>query len=133
MVVGLFRKHKFVVSQLKHLTPKTIIQSRDFQMQYIPFFSPSKLKKILGNLFINTTVKMFNVSVNFKIQEGTQHFGKHIRRFNLFLMNFMSFINYRKSKTIFKSSLNSHVYWDTLFDMNIIFQTWMIDLREFIV
>ncbi len=27
---------------------------------------------------------MFNVSVNFKIQGGTPHFGKHIRRFNLF-------------------------------------------------
>ena len=26
----------------------------------------------------------------------------------------MSFINYRKSKTIFKLSLNFHVYWDTL-------------------
>ena len=30
-------------------------------------------------------------------------------------MHFMSFINYRKWKTIFKLSLNSHVYWDTLY------------------
>ena len=35
------------------------------------------------------------------------------RYFNVFLMHFMSFINYLKPKTIFKSSLNSHVYRDT--------------------
>ena len=27
-------------------------------------------------------------------------------------MHFMSFVNYRKSKTIFRSSLNSLVHWD---------------------
>ena len=31
-------------------------------------------------------------------------------------MHFMSLIIYRKSKTIFKSFLNSYVYWDTLYD-----------------
>ena len=25
-------------------------------------------------------------------------------------------INYKKSETIYKSSLKSHVYWDTLYD-----------------
>ena len=35
----------------------------------------------------------------------------------LFLMHFMSIMNYRKSKTIFLLSLNSHVYLDTLYSL----------------
>ena len=49
-----------------------------------------------------------------KIQRRQSTFWKAHQTFNLFLMHFMSFINYQKSKMIFKSSLNSHVYWDTL-------------------
>ena len=49
-------------------------------------------------------------------KESRPHFGKLIRRsIFLFDAHIMSFINFRKSKTIFKSSLNSHVSWDTLY------------------
>ena len=46
--VGLFRKHNFVVSQLKHLTPKTAIPM--ISKMWSTIFSPSKLKELLGNL-----------------------------------------------------------------------------------
>ena len=51
---------------------------------------------------------MFNISAIFKLTK------KAHSTFNLFLMHFMSFVDYLKSKTIFKASLNDHVYWDTL-------------------
>ena len=57
----------------------------------------------------NKTVQMFNISVSFK----HKNFGKRIRGSFIFLCT-LSFINYRKPKTIFKSSFNFHVYWDTL-------------------
>ena len=50
---------------------------------------------------------MFHISFNF---EGRPHFGKFI-----FDTHIISFIKYWKSKTTFKSSLNSHDYWDTLY------------------
>ena len=40
-----------------------------------------------------------------------------LENYQPFLMHFMPFINYRKSKTIFKPSLNSHVYSDTLYEI----------------
>ena len=46
---GLFRIQDFVVSQLKHLTPKTTSLGIS-KMHGLPF-SPSKLTEILGNLF----------------------------------------------------------------------------------
>ena len=42
-------------------------------------------------------------------------FWEALWTFKLFLMHFISFINNWKSKTIFKLSLNSHVFWDTLY------------------
>ena len=52
---------------------------------------------------------MLNNSVNSKKQRSVDH----IQESSLDLQHFMSFINYRKLKTIFMTSLNSHVYWDT--------------------
>ena len=49
---------------------------------------------------------MLNNSVNFKKQRSVDH----IQESSLDLQHFMSFINYRKLKTIF---MTSHVYWDT--------------------
>ena len=43
--------------------------------------------------------------------KGRPLFVKLIGLSNFFFMHFMSFINYLKPKTIFKS----HVYWDTLY------------------
>jgi len=45
------------------------------------------------------------------------HFLESSLDFQSFLMHFMLVINFQKSKTIFKSSLKSHVYWDTLYDI----------------
>ena len=42
-------------------------------------------------------------------------FWEALWTFKLFLMHFILFINNRKSRTIFKLSLNSHVFWDTLY------------------
>ena len=69
---------------------------------------------------INKTVQTFNMSVNFKDSKKIDHILESLLAAQSFLMHFMSFINYRKSKTIFKSSLNSHAYWDTLW-LNLIF------------
>ena len=47
-------------------------------------------------------------------KEGRPHFRKLIRRTLFIWIHFILFINYWKSKTIIKPSVNSHVYWDTL-------------------
>ena len=54
----------------------------------------------------------FNLIYNIKQRRRATFWKVH-------LINFLFFINYRKSKTIIKSSLNSHVYWNTL--LNILF------------
>ena len=47
---------------------------------------------------------------------GRPHFGKLLTFKRLSLeLKYCHFNNYRKSKTILKSSLNFHVYWDTLY------------------
>ena len=54
--------------------------------------------------------------VNFKDTIRRQAtFLKAHQTFNLFVLKLISFINYRKSKTILKSSLSSHVYWNILY------------------
>ena len=58
---------------------------------------------------------MFNISVNYKVTKKADPILESSLDVESFLMYFMSFINHQKSKTIFKSSLNSHVYWDTLY------------------
>ena len=78
----IFRKYNFIVSQLKHLTPKT--SSLGIFKLESTIFSPLKLTEILGNLS------------RFQIVKNKQNFSNV------------------QSKTIFKSSLNSHVYWDPL-------------------
>ena len=45
---GLFRKYDFVVSRLKHQTPKT--NSLGISKMWSVIFSPSKFSGILGNL-----------------------------------------------------------------------------------
>ena len=63
--VGLFRKHNFVVSHLKHLTPKTAIPG--ISKMWSTIFLPSKLTEILGDSrfkFIKT--QMFNISIMLK-------------------------------------------------------------------
>jgi len=76
--------------------------------------SPSKL--ILGNWFrfqlIKNQQNCSNLRQLLKYEEGRPHFRKLIIR-SIFLMYFKSFINECKSKTIFKLSFNSYVYWDT--------------------
>ena len=47
--------------------------------------------------------------------KGQTTFSKAHKTLSLYLDNPLSFINYRKSKMIFKSSFNSHVYWNTLY------------------
>ena len=70
---------------------------------------PLKLTEIIGNLSrfqilkINKTDQMFNISVN---SEDTNMVDPILES----SLEFSSIINYRKSKTIFKSSLDSHVY-----------------------
>ena len=109
---GLFRK----IITVKTLNTENY-QSRDFQ-NVVYHFPPSKLTEILGNLsrfqLISNclNVKYFRQLLEYKADRP--HFGKLIRLSIFFLMHFMSFMNYRKSKAICKSSLNSHVYWDTL-------------------
>ena len=55
---------------------------------------------------------MFNISVNFKDTKKVDQILESSLDFQSFLDGL--YINYRKLKTKFKSSLNSHVYWDTL-------------------
>ena len=107
----LFRKYNFVVSQLKYLTPRTT--SLGISKMWSTNFLPSKWTEIRGILSrfqfikINKTVQMFNISFSFKEDIITQiKFWKAYKIFNLFLMHLMSFIKYRKLKTIFMSSLN---------------------------
>jgi len=61
---GLFRKHNFVVSQLKHLTPK----STSFGISILLIIKiAGDIKKFVRFQFqINKTVHIFNISVNFK-------------------------------------------------------------------
>ena len=49
------------------------------------------------------------------------HFGKLIILITCFWCILCHFIKNRKSKTILKSSLNSHVYWDTLHSVHELF------------
>ena len=75
-----YRKRNFVVSRLKHLTPKTT--SKMWSTNVVP----SKLTSIIGYFSrfqalaylksTNKTVQMFNISVIFK---DTDHLGKLIR------------------------------------------------------
>ena len=79
-------------------------QSQDFQNVVYQKFVQIPVIKLLKNL----------ISSSILIKD-TKNKANWLLTFSLFLMHFMSFINYRKSKTIFKSSLNSPVYWDTLY------------------
>ena len=56
-----------------------------------------------------------NIFVNFKIFKKVDHILKSSSDVQSFFLPFMSFINNLKSKTTFKSSLNSHIYWDTMY------------------
>ena len=85
-----------------------ITENYQSQDQVSNIFSPSNLTEILGSpdfrlLKIIKTVQM-SPSI-LKIQRRQSTFWKAHQTFNLFLMHFMSFINYQKSKMIFKSSL----------------------------
>ena len=77
---GLFSKHNFVVSQFKHLTPKTT--SLEISKMWSIIFSASKLSEILRNLSrfqfieINKTDQMFNIFVNFKDTKKVDHILK---------------------------------------------------------
>ena len=56
-----------------------------------------------------------NIFVNFKIFKKVDHILKSSSDVQSFFLPFMSFINNLKSKTTFKSSLNSHIFWDTMY------------------
>ena len=81
---GLFRKHDFVVSQLKYQTTKTT--SLGNSKMWSLFFSPLKLTEILGNLFRLQFFKnqqylsnVYKIYVKFKNTRSRPHFGKLIR------------------------------------------------------
>ena len=65
-----------------------------------------KLTKLFKCLIFPSILKIHD-------KEGWPHFKKLIR-LKFFFFWCTRFIDGRKSKTIFKSSLNPHVYWDTL-------------------
>ena len=76
---GLFRQYNFVVSQLKHLTPKTT--SFEISKMWSTNFLPSKLSEILGNLsifqFIRSQQNCSNVKYLrqfFRYKEGSLDF-----------------------------------------------------------
>jgi len=71
--VGLFRKHDFVVSQLKHLTSETAIP--EISKMWSTIFLPSKLTDILGDLSSFQIIKtqMFNISIKFKDTKKVDH------------------------------------------------------------
>ena len=107
---GLFRKNNFVVYvQLKHLTSNTA-SSVIFKL-WSTTFLPSKLTEICPDSSwwkLNKTIRMFNISVKYtKIVDFVLESSLN---FQSFLLHFMSFNNYRKSKTIFKSSFNSIIF-----------------------
>ena len=67
-------------------------------------------------LKINKTLKMLNNSVNLKDTKKVDHILESSLDFQ-FLFDAPNIIIYnRKSKTTFNSSLNSHVYWATLYN-----------------
>ena len=69
-----------------------------------------------SNLINNTKiVQMFNICKFWRYKEGRPQLGKLIRRTLFHLIHIIYFVDYQKSKTIFTSSLNFHVYWDTLY------------------
>ena len=74
------------------------------------------------SFFANTPFKdqhMLNINFNFKDTMKAHH----ILEISLDVQSFLctlSFINYPKSKTIIKSFLNSHVYWDTLYNWSLL-------------
>ena len=101
-LVGFFRYHNFVVSQLKHLTP------RDFQNDFYTIKINEDIRKFVQIPVYWKSTKLFKCLI-LRYKENRPHFGKLIR-----LSILISFINFWKYTTIFKSSLNCHVYWDTL-------------------
>ena len=62
-------------------------------------------------------IKIFKLisSSTLKIKSRNTKFPRLIRRTIIFSMHSVIFISYLKPKTFFKTSLNSHVYWYTLY------------------
>ena len=81
---GYFINIIFLVSQLKHSTTKSTY-SLGISKMWFTICSPS----------------------------SRSQFWKALQIFNFFIDALYFIINYQKSKTIFKSSINSHVYRDT--------------------
>ena len=77
-------------------------------------FVASQHQKVLISVFPKCGLPFFIFKINLKTN----------KTFDLILMH-VSFINYRKSKTILKSTLNSHMYWTPLFE-KIITQSFFI-------
>ena len=77
-----------------------------FHFQNFWPFSKSKFNQyeastLLHRLVLSIQLGTVQTGTGFQLIKSQQHF--------------MAFINYRKSKTKFKLSFNSHVYWDTLY------------------
>ena len=131
----IFRKYDFVASLLKHLTLTTTTifhfqnwrryQKRIWIFTTNSYFHiPISLQPDVVNLCYyklkdirirksEFVVKTKNLS--WYLHQFWKWKNGSIRLLIFFLKHFVSFFNYRKSKTIFKSFLNSHVYWDTLY------------------
>ena len=72
------------------------------------------------NLLNNNKIFQF-----WKHKEGKPHF----RNLNFYRLN-LSIFNYRSSKTIFKSSLNSLIYWNTLYSDLFVVQFYYINNHQ---
>ena len=72
------------------------------------------------NLLNNNKIFQF-----WKHKEGKPHF----RNLNFYRLN-LSIFNYRSSKTIFKSSLNSLIYWNTLYSDHFVVQFYYINNHQ---
>ena len=72
---------------------------------------PQAKRRFRSSSLVVNIVKSFIYLSMFKIQMRKNTFWKVYKTLNL--IHSLSFVIYRKSKTIFKPSLNSHVYWDT--------------------
>ena len=93
-------------------------QSLEFQdINSFTISTPSKRTEILRNLLIyKLPPKSFKCLVSLSIL-NTQRIQTTFRKKKILFIEiyFMPFFNYWKSKTIFRSSLGSHVYWDNMY------------------
>ena len=108
----------FIEFQLKQLIFKTAGLGNS--KMWFTIFAPSKLRRcseICPDSNLLNTNEIFKVLISpsiLKIQRRQTTFSKANKTFSFYFVHYLSFITYRKSETIFKSSLDSHVHWDTL-------------------